>query len=206
MKRLPVRTVPFVIASLLLPPTALATLPLAAVAGPNSNATILLHLASPTTKSIGTRAEAHPACADVVTHGSLYPQFYFAYLLVADGDATAVIAGLACGISYGSGGSDRVGVDILSWSPCVAGQPQPPDYGPPRWGDSGSGTIITWDYTNACQRSEPGGAGTGVVATAGYFYLTAYSDAVLSITPRPVDNLAQVASCSAGADTLERGC
>ena len=25
-----------------------------------------------------------------------------------------------------------------------------------------------------CQRQEPGGAGTGVVATAGYFYMAAY--------------------------------
>ena len=42
-------------------------------------------------------------------------------------------------------------------------------------------------------RFEPGGAGTGVSAAAGYFYMAAYTPDMLRVTPRPVDGRAKLA-------------
>ncbi|HEX7879514.1 MAG TPA: hypothetical protein VF720_08895, partial [Candidatus Eisenbacteria bacterium] len=36
---------------------------------------------------------------------------------------------------------------------------------------------------------------TGAVATAGYFYLTAYAPSTLKLIPRPIDMAAKVADC-----------
>lgn len=165
-------------------------------AGSNENAKIVVHLATPTAKNACSRPTARPSCSGIVSNGALAPTTYFAYLLVVDGDPAAGIAGVQCGIQYL--GAAGVGVDVFSWTNCatlefpMAGWPAP-----------GTGTIITWDPTTHCQQIEPGGAGTGVVATAGYFYCAAYTPDVLTVIPRPADLAAKVASCGALEDTID---
>jgi hypothetical protein len=180
----------------------LATVALSTVsqAGPNANAKIQLHLLAPTTKSQCTRLSATPACNAVVVQGGLAPTYYYAYVLVTDGNATAGIAGLEFGIQYN--GSPNAGVDIFGWTLCATLEFQQPS---PVWPASGGGNLITWDSTNRCQVFEPGGPGTGVVANAGYFYLGAYTADILSITVRPVSGFAKVATCAAEEDIVTTG-
>ena len=186
-----------VLASALVAGLAVLALSTDSNAGPNANAKIQLHLLAPTTKSQCTRLSATPPCNGVIVQGNLYPQLYYAYVLVTDGNAQAGIAGLQFGIAYN--GTTGAGVDIYSWTLCATLEFQQPS---PVWPSNGGGNLITWDSTNRCQVFEPGGAGTGVVADAGYFYLGAYNPDVLAITVRPVDGVAKVASCVAEEDIV----
>jgi Calx-beta domain-containing protein/beta-propeller uncharacterized protein DUF5122 len=174
-----------------------AVVPADSFAGPNANAKIQLHLLSPTTKDQCTRPEATPSCAGVITAGGLYPQIFYAYVLVTDGDATAGVAGAQFGIHYNPGSG--MGVNIFSWTLCASLEFQSPT---PMWPSSGGGNLLEWDSSTRCQRFEPGGAGTGVVTAAGYFYCTAYTPDTFTITPRPVDGYAKVADCSGNEDVL----
>jgi hypothetical protein len=168
----------------------------AASAGSNSNAKILIHLLSPTTKDACTRSAAAPACTSIVTSGDLYPHTYFAYLLVTDADSVAGLAGVQCGISYN--GATHTGVDVFSWTNCATLEFPSND-----WPASGSGTIITWAADSSCQRFEPGGSGTGVTAVAGYFYCAAYGADTLRVIRRPVDAMAKVSDCAAVEDIVQ---
>lgn len=172
--------------------------PTPARAAPNDQARLAIHLTTVTSKAVCTRSAASPPCAATVTSGALYPTTYFAYLLVQNGDATAGISGLQCGINYNA--APRAGVDIYSWTNCAT-----LEFPSGGWPAANSGNLITWDNTTRCQRNEPGGAGTGVVAPAGYFYLAAYSPDVLVIIPRPIDGVARVADCANVESTLEGG-
>jgi len=167
-----------------------------ALAGPNENAKIVVHLVSPTTKNACGRAQAQPSCGAIVSQGSLFPSSYFAYVLAVDGDATAGISGVQFGINYI--GAPGIGIDVESWTKCATLEFQMDG-----WPAPGTGTLLTWDAVNRCQRIEPGGPGTGVVAVAGYFYCAAYTADTLTIIPRPVDLAAKVASCDAVEDTLD---
>jgi hypothetical protein len=189
------------LASVVVGGLALTALSTVSFAGPNANAKIQLHLATTTTKQQCTRAAAHPPCTGIVTNGLLYPQLYYAYVLVTDADAGVGIAGCQFGIQYdGPGPLDGVGVDIDSWALCATLEFQQPS---PVWPTSGGGNLITWNAVTVCQRNEPGGPGTGVVATAGWFACSAYTPACFRITPRPADGLAKVADCAAAEDNVE---
>lgn len=182
-------------ALILLVAASLGLAPLAR-AGSNDQARLALHLMTPALKNACDRSGAAPPCAGVVTAGDLYPTTYYAYLLVMNADPVEGIAALQCGLQYD--GAAHQGVDIFSWVNCAA-----LDFAMPGWPAAGTGNLLTWDYLVDCQRAEPGGPGTGVVATAGYFYLAAYSPDILRLTPRPVDALAKVAACSSMEHNLE---
>jgi hypothetical protein len=170
-------------------------------AGANADAKIQLHILGTTTKGGCTRLSATPGCQAIVTQGALYPALYFTHVLVTDGNAAAGVAGVQFGIQYtGPGATDGSGVDIYAWTLCATLEFLTPS---PAWPNSGAGTLITWDSTTRCQRFEPNGAGTGVVANAGYFYMAAYGPATMGITPRPIDGLAKVADCAASEDIVE---
>ncbi|HEX7880645.1 MAG TPA: hypothetical protein VF720_14615, partial [Candidatus Eisenbacteria bacterium] len=66
------------------------------------------------------------------------------------------------------------------------------------WPQDGGGNLITWDATTRCQTS--GNALIGTVAVAGYFYMGAYGNDVMRVTPRPVDGFAKVANCGSVED------
>lgn len=174
---------------------ALGAFPSAPWAGQNYSAKILIHLTGATTKgACGTRAM--PACGNMTTQGALYPAAYFAYLVVAQGNATAGIGGLQCGISY-PGGVGQPPIDVFGWTLCAS-----LEFSSTGWPASGGGNLITWDTATKCQRTEPGGPGSGVVAAAGYFYLAAYAEGTLAVTTRPVDGRAKVADCASNEDIV----
>lgn len=187
-----------ILAPLLVAGVGLALLPGISQAGANANAKIQLHLATTTTKN-ACAAGRIPPCFSMVTNGSLYPTIYFAYLLVADGNATAGVGGLQCGITYpgGTGGGSNSPINVYSWSLCAT-----LEFPSTSWPAPGGGNLITWDTASKCQRLEPGGAGTGVVAAAGYFYLAAYGEGTLAVIPRPVDGKAKVADCASNEDLI----
>lgn len=164
----------------------------------NQNAKLLLHLAPPTTtEPCGARGA--PACNAAVTTGTLFPTTWFAYLMVADANTTVGVQGFECGIDYDAGAHS--GVDIFNWTLCATTNAF--DDGPNGpWPAAGSGTIIRWDLYERCQRTEPGGPGTGVSAAAGYFYLAAYSADAFRLTPRPVNNRAAVSNCASRDDII----
>lgn len=156
----------------------------------NEDAALALHLLPVTINGICTRAAAHPACGSIITSGRLSPSTYFAYVLITGAAAHRGLAGVEFGIDYA--GAPSGGVDIFDWRHCATLQ-FPSD----GWPGAGSGNLITWDKEAACQREEPGGAGSGVVATVGYFYLTAYTPDQLTLTVRPVSGAARIADCDA---------
>jgi hypothetical protein len=175
-------------------------------AGANANAKILLHVGLPRPAVIDrpcTNVTRIPACSNVVTSGGLYPPslYRYVYLLVTDGDAAEGVGSMEWGISYNNEAGE--GVDIFAWDWCAADHF--PVNGPNgAWPASGSGNRLVWFATH-CQRFEPGGAGTGVVAVGGYFYVGAYTPDILSITPNPTGGLALVGSCASVVDTVEGG-
>lgn len=180
-------------------PALIAMLPLlppgAAMAGPNAAAKILLHILPTTSRNVCARPGVDPPCTSIVTSGNVLPDVYFVYLLVADGDATEGISGLQCGIEYNP--TIGAGVDVFGFTLCATLL-----FYSTGWPESGGGALITWDESLHCQRSEPAGPGTGVVATAGYFYVGAYGPDDLKIIPRPRDGIAQVANCDRVEDVL----
>ena len=128
----------------------------------NENARLALHLAAVTSKNACSAAAARPACPDIVTQGALYPNSYFAYVLVTNGDLEKGVAGAQFGIQYEA--APQQGVDIFSWHNCAGAEFPTPD-----WPEPGGGNVLTWIAGTQCQRAEPGGPGTGVMATLGYF-------------------------------------
>ncbi|HEX7878342.1 MAG TPA: hypothetical protein VF720_02975 [Candidatus Eisenbacteria bacterium] len=182
---------------------ALSLLPNVAHAYGNANAKIVLHLAATTTVAPCTRAAAHPSCEQIDTSGGLYPNLYYAYVLITDGSAAEGVAGAEFGIDYN--GDYGVGVEIYLWTLCATLELGGRE---PGWPNADSATLITWDASTRCQRNEPGGPGSGVVATAGYFYCAAYNADTLRIVPRrrlPSHTYARVrvANCASQEDIID---
>jgi hypothetical protein len=164
-------------------------------AGPNSDGKILLHVTAPTAKN-SCALIAGVDCSEVVAKGDLYPYAYFAYVLIANGDSTAGVAGVQFGVEYAP--ANATGIDVYSWHLC--GDLQFPSE---TWPESGSGNVVTWDPVENCQRNEPGGANTGVIAIAGYFYCSAYSTDEMRLTRRASDSKATIGSCDAIVDVVD---
>jgi hypothetical protein len=162
---------------------------------PNEDAKIIVHLVP--VASAGGRpcsgSKGRAPCDQMVTNGKLN-EYYYAFVCVVDGKPEAGIAGLQFGVKFNR--ANRAGVDISEWTKCATLEFSSPGGKRDWYNAANGGNLVTWDAQNACQNTEPAGAGTGVTAVAGYFYLTAYSADKLEITTRPNDNLAKVADCS----------
>lgn len=157
----------------------------------NSDARLALHVVPATGRPACTGSDAAPTCAQIVTQGGLLPAHsYFVYLLVVKGEAAPGVSGLEAGIAYN--GMPGAGVDVFGWTSCAS--LEFPQQG---WPATGGGNRIGWDSLVRCQRTEPGGAGTGVVATAGYFYVGAYGPDLLRLTTHPGSGIAGVVDCAA---------
>ena len=154
------------------------------------NPKILLHVKAVTTKNQCTPTGV-TTCDQAVNVGMLNT-FYHVQVLVAESDSLnqedTGIAGVQFGLDYMGGfdpsGNPSLALDIFGWNLCATLEFAQPS---PTWPGPGGGNLITWDAVTTCQR--------GAVATAGYFYLTAYMPATLKLIPRPVDGAAKVADC-----------
>lgn len=166
--------------------------------GPNGQSKVVVHLVRHRLSDGDGCAlpDAQPSCAAIKTNGLLYSAVYFAYLLVVDGNSAAGVAAVHCGVSFNAGTGS--GFDVFSWSLC--GDIELQRLG---WPQTGGGNTIAWDSTIRCQRNEPGGPGSGVIACAGYFYCGAKSSDRFLITPNPFTSIAFVRDCSGIVDTLD---
>ncbi|HEX7878341.1 MAG TPA: hypothetical protein VF720_02970 [Candidatus Eisenbacteria bacterium] len=153
----------------------LALAPSSAHAFGNANAKVQLHLTPPFTSQVCSRAESNPSCDQIDTSGGLYPTNYFVHLLITDGDPVEGVVTLANSIQYDA--APGSGVDVWTWSLCAR-----LELASAGWPSSGGRNLISWGSGN-CERNEPGGPGTGVVAHAGYFYISAYSADVMRVVP-----------------------
>jgi len=156
-------------------------------AGPNQDATLILHLVPvDSLKRPSCKAHGISDCKEVITSGELEVEYY-AYLMAANLDTATGIAGVQFGISY----DDSVGrgVDVLEagWQYCTLLEWPTPD-----WPRANTGDLLTWHQNTDCQHSSP--------VVVGYFRLIAHSPDRFRIIPRPVDNLACVSAC--GMNTI----
>jgi hypothetical protein len=121
----------------------------------------------------------------------------FAWLMIANADSSAGIAGVSCGIDWamlhGAPGASM----LLSWNRCAD-----LEFPSGAWPAPGGGNRITWAPQTNCQRQQPSGG--RVTACVGFFYLQAYynyiiDNAYVRVTLNynvPVPELA-VADCAA---------
>jgi hypothetical protein len=175
----------------------------------NSEAKVLLHLTAPLSPGSCTSPSTAPGCDQVDTSGDLYPALYFAHVLIADGSASEGIAGVHYGIEYDGGATGGAGIDVFGWTICATIElAWPGPLGPHP--ASGSSNLISWDSLNRCQRNEPGGPGTGVVAHVGYYYCAAYSASQMRIIPGvrggnaiALNDKVVVSSCAGQSDIIE---
>jgi hypothetical protein len=155
--------------------------------GSNEQAKILVRLAQ-----VSESTCVDVPCPAIETAGDLSTA-YHAYVVVTDGytndQSQSGIAGVQFGIEYDDAAGS--GVDIMGFTVCA-------DYEFPTagWPASGSGNRILWRTFDRCQFIAPGGRGTGVVATAGYFYLSATTNDTFRIRTAPGDGTARVIDCA----------
>ncbi len=141
-------------------------------------------------------AGAPAAIEDVVTSAPAAADgsaSYYVYLLgtpehSGDPVVNQGFAGIQCGIDYTPDTGSTDGIRIWNWTLCADLQ-----FTGDNWPDPGTGNTITWDKDNNCQ--------TGELASAGFFYLTAYAPSVMEIAPWPNSGLVKAANC-AGAEVV----
>ena len=123
------------------------------------------------------------------------------YLVVANADPGAGIAGLSCGVSF------PVAIGMFGFTLCA--DLQFPNGG---WPADGGGNRITWAAGTNCQNGAQGGVNFGagdfnVHAIAGSFYVYAYGNGVLTIGTN--ENLVipefRVADCDASESDVQLG-
>jgi hypothetical protein len=194
-----------VTAGVVLAATALLPSPAAraqSYANTHEEAKIMIH-AVPVAQAGGRPCNSSKAlapCDQMKVAGNL-SEPYYAFVCITDANSGPGIAGLQFSVKYSF--ARNVGVDITEWVNCATLEFPFPNK--ENWYKNASGgNLITWAADVNCQRYEPSGAGTGVTAVAGYFYLTAYTPDRLEIVPRSVDGWAKVADCNSG-ETLIAG-
>jgi hypothetical protein len=156
--------------------------PATALAGPNPDFKLILHLVPVPEKkqNISCYFNLPKEPKDVVTRGELSKE-YLAYVLITDFSPKYGVAGVQFGISYN--GKPGEGVDMTGpWKTCTLYQWPMED-----WPASNTGNLLTWNQSEDCQEKSP--------LPVGFFTVTAYSPDRMKIIPRPVDGLARIATC-----------
>jgi hypothetical protein len=117
------------------------------------------------------------------------------YLVVANAGSLYGIAGLSCGVTFDGS------VAVKGWTLCAD-----VDFASPGWpGVSGSGTRIAWASVH-CQDTPL--SSHGVHAVAGAFFVSAYADGELHITPNPAPESGPellVADCGGAESVIQDG-
>jgi hypothetical protein len=159
---------------------------------PPPPAGVLLHVSNTVAGNICTSQPGDPT--QVVTAAPARADGtarYYVYLL-----ALPVLAGTQRGLS-----GMEVGIDIQNagpgaglriWSFTTCGYGQTPTQG---WPGDDTGNTITWATTD-CRRDE--------LVNGGFFYLTAYSPAVLAVSGHPATARVMVADCEGTEVVLDR--
>lgn len=145
-----------------------------AEAGTLDGARFLFHV-QPVTGKVCDTGAALARDTDCATYPS--GQFplqaaYHVFLVAASPAGGAGFGGMDWGIEYDDAASS--GVDVYDWTLC--GNIEFPS---PGWPAAGSANRIVW---SSCQQAVPTG-GTFIQAVAGAFYVYAFSDDVMEITP-----------------------
>ena len=149
--------------------------------GVNKDAKLIIHLVPTEVRKGFSCYKAIPKePKEVRTAGKLYPQHYFAYVLITDFNQKEGIAGVQFGLSYD--GASESGVDIESGHTCTLYEWPMDD-----WPASATGNLLTWDQAQDCQDKPP--------IPVYFFYLTSYTPDRMKIIPRGVDGLARVSIC-----------
>ena len=158
------------------------TVPHVAVAGGNPDAVMALHIGTWTATNacdVILPSDCGSFTTDTASSG-----FFNVYLTVARTDSMG-LAGLQFGIEYDGGTS--AGCDISRWTACTD-----LEFSSSGWPGSGTGNLMTWEYSQNCQMDSTG----QIPFVVGAFEIVAYSSDVFSIVPRPVDGKVKVADCS----------
>jgi hypothetical protein len=150
----------------------------AAMAQPAAGPKVAVHIIPhPTGKAInfcdGASESTMTACSNFVTQGDLLTG-YDLFIVAAQADSFG-ISGMSFGIQYN--GATGAGVDFVGgFLLCASGLQFPST----NWPASGEGNVITWNRETRCglTRVPP----DGIQATAGGFYVYAYSDDIFKIT------------------------
>lgn len=184
-----------------------ANSPAIILAGPNQNAKIACHLVARSSKTNPCDSPPRPPCNSGESNFQIQGAIsvtYDCYIIIADGDSAAGLAGAEFGISYK--GNTQQGVDVLGWYLCADAEFGSPTSAPP-WPEDGSGNVIIWNRITNCQKTPAvGDLDAGVTAILGSLVVYAYSKDNLKITKRPgiSPSIVSVAGCSGIAirDTL----
>lgn len=150
--------------------------PRVAGAGTQDDAKIALQTKTWVTKvttCLDTEALASP-CSEYVTEWSLGNGTDI-YLMVAQADPVVGIKALSCGVDYSESNL------FVTWTFCGDGLQFPSNGGNGDWPAPAGGNRMTWE---TCQDATVGGE--GVHAVAGSFYVYAYGEDLLQITPNHV--------------------
>jgi hypothetical protein len=121
---------------------------------------------------------------DLSTDGS---PLYLVYVIgVPEGSNTSThwgIAGADFGIEYGNG------VKVEDWRTCAQ-----LEFAGRDWPTSSSGTLVTWEPSNSCQRRDR--------VVVGFFTTSARKPTVMSIIPDPRSGSVRIAACDASETDL----
>ena len=112
-------------------------LPLSVHAGPNANASLVLHLAEPTVVDPCLANSPIPGCQSLQTMLPYLETPVFAYILVERGNIDAGIGGAHFGMQL------TPGFQVFSWSLCADEQTAT------GWPASGGGLTVSWDSDNS---------------------------------------------------------
>ncbi len=145
-----------------------------AVAGSDPSAKVALYTTASTTKLAQACTNGNPVtagipCVDYRTWGFPAPAAYHVYLVVVRAFGSG-ISGLSCGIRYDST------LVVADWRSCADSE-----FRGNWWPASGGSDRILWDPTDNCQRTQVDD--DGVYAVAGVFYVYAYGNGRMEVTP-----------------------
>lgn len=144
---------------------------LAQIPGPKIVPHVVPHDPDPGPSCENDPVSASIRCSDFITYGNTCTA-YDLYMVAGQADSNGV-AGITIGIDYD--GEHQSGADVLGWQLCATGLEFPSD----SWPDAGSGSVMTWNLATCGLTEIPP---DGVHATAGVFYVYAYSNDTFAFT------------------------